>query len=104
MTASWWMSHRGYLLDRELSDSELSSKSFDDYISKYRRVLDHFDGQNWTSPPPRSTAQQLATDFNEPVYTYTYREAVVDGGWIDHEPCSGESKPSSQKRAWSEGW
>ena len=31
--------HRGYLLDRELSDTELSFRN-DDYISKYRRVLD----------------------------------------------------------------
>jgi hypothetical protein len=35
--------HRGYLLDRELSDTELTFRSFDDYISKYRRVLDYFD-------------------------------------------------------------
>lgn len=27
--------HRGYLLDRELSDTELGFRSFDDYISKY---------------------------------------------------------------------
>ena len=26
--------HRGYLLDRELSDTELSFRSYDDYISK----------------------------------------------------------------------
>ncbi len=35
--------HRGYLLDREMSDSELSFRSQDDYISKYRRVLEYFD-------------------------------------------------------------
>jgi len=35
--------HRGYLLDRELSDAELSFRSHEDYISKYRRVLEHFD-------------------------------------------------------------
>uniref|UniRef100_UPI00359419EE DEAD/DEAH box helicase family protein n=1 Tax=Thiocapsa sp. TaxID=2024551 RepID=UPI00359419EE len=33
--------HRGYLLDRELSDGELSFRSEADYISKYRRVLEH---------------------------------------------------------------
>jgi type I site-specific restriction endonuclease len=26
--------HRGYLLDRELSDTDLGFRSFDDYISK----------------------------------------------------------------------
>ncbi len=35
--------HRGYLLDREMADTELTFRSFDDYISKYRRVLDYFD-------------------------------------------------------------
>ena len=35
--------HRGYLLDREMSDAELSFRSQEDYISKYRRVLEYFD-------------------------------------------------------------
>jgi type I restriction enzyme R subunit len=32
--------HRGYLLDREMTDAELSFRSQEDYISKYRRVLE----------------------------------------------------------------
>jgi type I restriction enzyme R subunit len=35
--------HRGYLLDREMSDEELSFRGQEDYISKYRRVLEYFD-------------------------------------------------------------
>src|SRR5262249_49389785 len=35
--------HRGYLLDREMSDAEMEFRSQEDYISKYRRVLEHFD-------------------------------------------------------------
>ena len=35
--------HRGYLLDREMSDAEFSFRGQEDYISKYRRVLDYFD-------------------------------------------------------------
>src|SRR5690606_5056493 len=35
--------HRGYALDQEMSDLEVRYRSQDDYISKYRRVLDHFD-------------------------------------------------------------
>ena len=35
--------HRGYLLDRQLSDTELTFRGFDDYVSKYRRVLEYFD-------------------------------------------------------------
>ncbi|MEW4451087.1 hypothetical protein AB1L30_00155, partial [Bremerella sp. JC817] len=35
--------HRGYNLDQEMSDSELEFRSEAEYISKYRRVIDHFD-------------------------------------------------------------
>jgi type I restriction enzyme R subunit len=35
--------HRGYLLDREMSEAEVQFRDQGDYISKYRRVLDHFD-------------------------------------------------------------
>lgn len=76
--------HRGYLLDRELSDTELGFRSFDDYISKYRRVLDYFDAYKigLTATPALHTTEI----FGPPVYTYSYREAVVDGYLIDHEP------------------
>ncbi|GGX51330.1 type I restriction-modification system deoxyribonuclease [Tateyamaria omphalii] len=76
--------HRGYLLDREMSDAELSFRSQDDYVSKYRRVLEYFDAVKigLTATPALHTAQI----FGEPIYTYTYREAVVDGWLIDHEP------------------
>lgn len=76
--------HRGYLLDRELSDTELTFRDFSDYISKYRRVLEHFDAVKigLTATPALHTTQI----FGEPIYTYTYREAVVDGWLIDHEP------------------
>lgn len=76
--------HRGYLLDRELSDTELSFRSFDDYISKYRRVLDYFDAVKigLTATPALHTTEI----FGLPVYTYSYREAVIDGYLIDHEP------------------
>jgi type I restriction enzyme, R subunit len=76
--------HRGYLLDRELSDAELSFRSQDDYISKYRRVLEHFDAVKigLTATPALHTVQI----FGSPIFTYSYREAVIDGYLIDHEP------------------
>lgn len=76
--------HRGYLLDREMSDAELGFRGQDDYISKYRRVLEYFDAVKigLTATPALHTAQI----FGDPIYTYTYREAVVDGWLIDHEP------------------
>ncbi|MEH2395632.1 MAG: type I restriction-modification system endonuclease [Nostoc sp.] len=76
--------HRGYLLDRELSDTEITFRDFNDYISKYRRVLDHFDAVKigLTATPAFHTTQI----FGEPVYTYSYKEAVIDGHLIDCEP------------------
>nr|WP_246573976.1 type I restriction-modification system endonuclease [Chelatococcus asaccharovorans] len=76
--------HRGYLLDREMSDAELSFRGQEDYISKYRRVLDYFDAVKigLTATPALHTTEI----FGEPVFRYSYREAVVDGYLIDHEP------------------
>lgn len=76
--------HRGYLLDREMSDAELSFRSQEDYISKYRRVLEHFDAVKvgLTATPALHTVQI----FGDPIFTYSYREAVIDGFLIDHEP------------------
>ncbi|MEO0970096.1 MAG: type I restriction-modification system endonuclease, partial [Cyanobacteria bacterium J06639_18] len=76
--------HRGYLLDRELSETELTFRNYDDYISKYRRVLDHFDAVKigLTATPALHTSEI----FGEPIYTYTYRRAVIEGWLIDHEP------------------
>jgi type I restriction enzyme, R subunit len=76
--------HRGYLLDRELSDTELAFRGYDDYISKYRRVLDYFDTVKigLTATPALHTTQIFGT----PVYVYSYREAVIDGYLVDYEP------------------
>jgi len=76
--------HRGYLLDRELSDTELSFRGQDDYISKYRRVLEYFDAVKigLTATPALHTTEI----FGEPIFKYSYREAVIDGYLIDHEP------------------
>ena len=76
--------HRGYLLDRELSETELTFRSFDDYVSKYRRVLDYFAAVKigLTATPALHTTEI----FGAPIYTYSYREAVIDGYLVDHEP------------------
>lgn len=76
--------HRGYLLDRELSETELSFRGYDDYISKYRRILDYFDAfkVGLTATPALHTTQI----FGPPVFTYGYREAVIDGYLVDYEP------------------
>ena len=76
--------HRGYLLDRELSDRDFLFRDEADYISKYRRVLDHFDATKigLTATPALHTKEI----FGSPVFSYSYREAVVDGFLVDHEP------------------
>jgi type I restriction enzyme R subunit len=77
-------SHRGYTLDREMSEGESETRSFLDYVSTYRRVLDHFDAVKigLTATPALHTREI----FGAPVFTYTYREAVIDGWLVDHEP------------------
>ena len=35
--------HRGYILDKEMSDVEYQFRDQTDYVSKYRTVLEHFD-------------------------------------------------------------
>lgn len=76
--------HRGYLLDRELSETELSFRGFDDYVSTYRRVLDYFAAVKigLTATPALHTTQI----FGPPIFSYSYREAVLDGFLVDHEP------------------
>lgn len=76
--------HRGYLLDRELSETEMIFRGYEDYISKYSRVLDYFDAYKvgLTATPALHTTQIFGT----PIYTYSYREAVIDGFLVDYEP------------------
>src|SRR5262249_47414423 len=60
--------HRGYLLDREMSDDELSFRNQEDYISKYRRVLEYFDAVKigLTATP----ALHTVSIFGDPIFTY----------------------------------
>ncbi len=76
--------HRGYLQDKELDAEELNFKDQLDYVSKYRMVLDYFDafGIGLTATPALHTTEI----FGKPVYSYSYREAVIDGFLIDHDP------------------
>ncbi len=94
--------HRGYLLDRELSDRELRFRDFNDYVSKYRRVLEMFDAVKvaLTATPALHTVQI----FGHPVFVYSYREAVVDGYLVDHEPpIRIRTKLSSEGIVWQAG-
>ena len=76
--------HRGYTIDREMSDSELEFRDLNDYLSKYRQVLDYFDAVKigLTATPALHTSQI----FGAPVFYYTYNQAVADGKLVPHEP------------------
>ena len=76
--------HRGYILDKEQTEGELQFRSQLDYVSAYRRILDHFDAIKvaLTATPALHTVQI----FGDPVYRYTYRTAVIDGYLIDQDP------------------
>lgn len=76
--------HRGYTLDKDMSEMEIEIRDHKDYVSKYRQVLDYFDAVRigLTATPALHT-----TDiFGKPVFTYSYREAVIEGYLVDHEP------------------
>ncbi|MDO5048293.1 MAG: type I restriction-modification system endonuclease [Actinomycetaceae bacterium] len=75
--------HRGYLLDREMSDEEVLYRDQADFQSAYRSLIDYFDATKiaLTATPALHTTQI----FGDPVYTYSYREAVMDGFLVDHD-------------------
>lgn len=75
--------HRGYLLDKEMSETETLYRDQRDYQSKYRFVIEYFDAVKiaLTATP----AVQTTDIFGQPVFKYMYREAVIDGFLVDHD-------------------
>lgn len=75
--------HRGYLLDKEMGDTEVLYRDQRDYQSKYRSVIEYFDAVKigLTATP----ALQTTEIFGQPVFKYTYREAVIEGYLVDHD-------------------
>ena len=75
--------HRGYALDKDMSETELLYRDQDDYISKYRTVIEYFDAVKiaLTATPALHTTEI----FGKPIFNYSYREAVIDGYLVDHD-------------------
>lgn len=75
--------HRGYILDKEMTEEESLYRDQREYQSKYRAVIDYFDAVKiaLTATPALHTTQI----FGAPVFQYTYREAVIDGYLVDHD-------------------
>lgn len=75
--------HRGYVLDREMGDTEVLYRDQRDYQSRYRSVIEYFDAVKiaLTATPALHTTEI----FGQPVFKYTYREAVIEGYLVDHD-------------------
>lgn len=75
--------HRGYILDKEMSEAELFTRDQRDFQSAYRAVIDYFDCYKiaLTATPAPHTIEI----FGEPVYRYTYTQGVLDGILADHD-------------------
>ncbi len=87
--------HRGYILDKDMNDDEIFYKDQRDYQSKYRSVIEYFNAVKiaLTATP----ALQTTEIFGQPVFKYTYREAVIDGYLVDHDvPHSLKTKLSTE--------
>ncbi|MDE5832237.1 MAG: type I restriction-modification system endonuclease [Desulfovibrio sp.] len=75
--------HRGYVFDKEMDEAEKLYRDELDFQSKYRQVIDYFDSVKigLTATPALHTTKI----FGDPVYFYTYEEAVIDGYLVDHD-------------------
>ena len=75
--------HRGYILDKEAGEDELLYRDQDDFVSKYRTVIEYFDAikVGLTATPALHTTEI----FGKPVFEYSYRRAVVEGYLVDHD-------------------
>ncbi|CAH1520862.1 type I restriction enzyme EcoKI endonuclease component [Vibrio owensii] len=80
--------HRGYILDKEQTEGEEKFRSEQDFISSYRRIIDHFDAVKiaLTATPALHTIDIFGGEQKKPVYRYSYRKAVIDGYLTDQEP------------------
>lgn len=76
--------HRGYNLDQEMTEGEMRFRDQREYVSRYRSVIEHFDAVRigLTATPALHTTEI----FGAPIYEYSYRQAVIDGYLVDHEP------------------
>lgn len=94
--------HRGYTLDKEMGEDEVLYRDQADFQSRYRAVIEYFDAVKigLTATPALHTTEI----FGKPVFTYSYREAVIDGYLIDHDvPHTYDTKLSTQGINYNKG-
>ncbi len=75
--------HRGYILDKEMDETEQFYRDQREYQSTYRTVIEYFEAVKigLTATP----ALQTTEIFGQPVFRYSYREAVIEGYLVDHD-------------------
>lgn len=66
-----------------MGEDEFIYRDQNDFISKYRAVIDYFDAVKiaLTATP----ALHTTTIFGKPVFEYSYRRAVIKGFLVDHD-------------------
>lgn len=75
--------HRGYTLDKEMTEGEESIRDEAQYLSTYKRVLEYFDATliGLTATPALHTTEI----FGQPVFTYSYTRAVEEGYLVNYD-------------------
>lgn len=74
--------HRGYTLDKEMTEGEDSIRDEAQYLSTYKRVLEYFDATliGLTATPALHTTEI----FGNPVFTYSFTRAVEEGYLVNY--------------------
>ena len=67
-----------------MSEEEIEIKDQNEYLSAYRMAIEYFDAFKigLTATPAVHTVDV----FGKPIFSYSYRDAVIDGYLIDYEP------------------
>lgn len=75
--------HRGYTLDKEMTEGEEAIRDEAQYLSTYKRVLDYFDATliGLTATPALHTTEI----FGKPVFTYSFTRAVEEGYLVNYD-------------------
>src|SRR5690606_36283974 len=75
--------HRGYNLDKEMTEGEESIRDEAQYLSTYKRVLEYFDATliGLTATPALHTTEI----FGKPVFTYSFTRAVEEGYLVNYD-------------------
>src|SRR5690606_21526547 len=75
--------HRGYTLDKEMTEGEETIRDEAQYLSTYKRVIDYFDATliGLTATPALHTTEI----FGKPVFTYSFTRAVEEGYLVNYD-------------------